>query len=252
MDLYFQKLLSRLLVVTTTAFLLGALPVLELGARPLSLTLRTDSPPDAAASDVSEPSAALPSDAGNAADASLDTSPNYRLRAFDYIRMTMTYENNMVTLSRLDQDGRIIVPFLGTVEVAGMSIFEVETELERRYFEGDFFQKPDVSIDVIQYADRRVKVLGSITSPGLYNFPHEKDMTLSSVVSRAGGVGPVGDPRKISLIRTLPSGGRVTTRYDLRDIVQRGKEDPVLMSGDIIFVPEDPFLVHYGGATGER
>ncbi len=217
-----------------------------LTAAPLGQSISLAPPPAAQASDSN--ATVAPLEGENFAE-----SPNYRLRPFDLINLGMHLEPNVRGSARVDQDGNVLIPLLGPVQVAGMTLHQAERTLERRYVQGDFFQNPQVGLSILEYAPRRVHLLGQIARPGFVLFPIEDDLTLSQAISQAGGIGPIGDRRRIRITRTFEGGGRATMSYNLSRILSRSEVgDPLLEPGDVIYVPEDPFLARYGSVGGGR
>ncbi|MGF1449847.1 MAG: polysaccharide biosynthesis/export family protein [Opitutales bacterium] len=208
----------------------------------------------------SDVATSLPVPAGNAAaktpapaGENLAESPNYRLRPFDLILLSMHLEPSVATEARIDQEGNMLVPLLGPVSIAGITLHQAERELEQRFIEGDFFQDPKVTLNILEYSPRRAHILGQVNNAGFILFPNEGELTLSQAISQSGGIGPVGDRRKVRITRTFDNGGRATMTHNLSRILTRaGTEDPLIEPGDVIFVPEDPFLVRYGSVGDGR
>jgi polysaccharide export outer membrane protein len=161
--------------------------------------------------------------------------------------MQVHLEPDLATQARITKSGSIVLPLLGEVKVAGISLHEAEYKIERLYYERDFLQSPQVSLRILQYSPRQVQVLGMVNVPGPVPFPEEEDMTLSEALSMAGGINRIGNARKIRLTRSFPGGGRATARYNLNAILGDPQvEDIQLKPGDIIYVPEDPLGAYYG------
>ena len=89
---------------------------------------------------------------------------------------------------------------------------------------------------------RRVYVLGSVGTQG--GIPlDERDLTVTKVLALAGGLSRVAAANSVRLIRRGPDGTRRVYSVPVADIISSGdlSRDPVLLPGDIIWVPEGFF-----------
>lgn len=86
--------------------------------------------------------------------------------------------------------------------------------------------------------DRVITINGAVTYPGSYPLP-PKSVRLSDVVSYAGGLNALADKRYATLVRTHGGKGKVGINMD-RALRRKGsnKHDPILMPGDVVFVPQ--------------
>jgi polysaccharide biosynthesis/export protein len=85
---------------------------------------------------------------------------------------------------RIDSDGRVTLPFIGRIKLAGMSVSEAEKELTDEL--SKFLLRPEVALNVVESHSQPVSVFGAVNSPGAYQLEGEK--TLSEILSMAGGL----------------------------------------------------------------
>jgi len=78
--------------------------------------------------------------------------------------------------------------------------------------------------------------------PGPQPIHAGETLTLTAAILRAGGVNEWADMRKVRFTR-LNKGG-VPLTYNLKTIVEKGSDDPIIRDGDRIFVPK-LFLSRY-------
>jgi polysaccharide export outer membrane protein len=90
---------------------------------------------------------------------------------------------------RVATDGSVSLPFIGSVKVVGLTPREVATDLQGRLSQGGYFNNPQVSVFVKEYATQGVSVLGEVQKPGVY--PLYGARTLFDVISAAQGTTPV-------------------------------------------------------------
>jgi protein involved in polysaccharide export with SLBB domain len=131
---------------------------------------------------------------------------------------------------QVDRSGRIALPRVGTVMVAGVRYADLTDTLTRRV--GQVFRNFQLSVSLGQIRGVRVYVTGHVKRPGVYTVG-----ALSSVVNalmRSGGPAAAGSLRSIELRR----GKDTVTRYDLYDLLLKGDRsaDRVVQNGDVIHV----------------
>jgi protein involved in polysaccharide export with SLBB domain len=130
----------------------------------------------------------------------------------------------------VDRSGRISIPRVGTIMVAGVRYGELTEVISRRV--GQVFRNYQISVSLGQIRSVRVYLTGYVKRPGVYTVSG-----LSSVVNalmRSGGPSSAGSLRAIELRR----GKETVTRYDLYDLLLKGDRsaDRVVQNGDVIHV----------------
>ena len=89
---------------------------------------------------------------------------------------------------RVSATGDVSLPMAGKVKLAGLSTSQAEHAIERSLQEGGFFNDPQVSVFVKEYATQGISVLGQVQHPGIY--PLLGNPTLLDAISAAGGTTP--------------------------------------------------------------
>ncbi|MFL6627898.1 MAG: SLBB domain-containing protein [Vitreoscilla sp.] len=131
---------------------------------------------------------------------------------------------------RVDRAGRISVPRVGTINVAGLRNADLADEITRRV--GQTFRNFRLSVSLGQVRAIRVYVAGYVQHPGSINVSG-----LSSILHalmRAGGPSAAGSFRDIHLRRQ----GKEIAVFDLYDLLLKGNRDtdqPV-QPDDVLFV----------------
>ncbi len=77
---------------------------------------------------------------------------------------------------------------LGNIKIAGLSTQAAEGTVAQGLQAKGFFNDPQVSIFVKEYATAGISVLGEVQKPGIYPLPGKR--TLLDAISAAGGVSP--------------------------------------------------------------
>ncbi len=163
-------------------------------------------------------------------------SETYQIVPLDVLTFKIVGEPDTETSIRVAADGRVTLPYVGTVEVAGLTVSEARQYLYDRY-NADFFVNPQVYLAVTGYKQRRVNVQGMVNQQGFVIFPPEEEVTLLGAIALAGGWSNnrLADRGRVKLVRKLPNGETVEHEIDCTKISQT---DWPLHDGDYIIVPE--------------
>ena len=97
----------------------------------------------------------------------------------------------------LDPEGRIDLPPLGPVRLAGLTLDEARAFLHQEF--ARYLRAPIVTFNVIEARARRVYVYGEVERPGAY--PLDRPLTALQALSLAGAFRPGADRQKVALLR---------------------------------------------------
>ena len=89
---------------------------------------------------------------------------------------------------------------------------------------------------------------GNVIKPGAYSLCGSPRVTLSEVMSLAGGVGQNAAPNKTYIVRAQPDGTKVVEQVDVKKILTSKIADPVVHEDDIIYVSPSPLKAVLRGA----
>lgn len=130
--------------------------------------------------------------------------------------------------ARVDRDGLITLPRIGTIAVGGVRAAELEGRVRQRI--GQLYRNFGLSVTLGQLRSITVFVVGQAANPGPYTLSSQA--SLLAAVSASGGPGPTGSMRRVSLRR----GGQLVGEFDLYDFLVRGDKshDLQLSSGDSV------------------
>jgi protein involved in polysaccharide export with SLBB domain len=136
--------------------------------------------------------------------------------------------NNTV---QIDEQGLISLPFVGSVQAAGMTTAALSQSIRETYLSKKIYTAVDVSVTV---TERYVYVGGEVVRPGRVVWT--PDLTLIKAVQAAGGFTLYAKEGRVSLVRE-----RVAYPIDVPLAQQHPAEDPHLLPGDAIQVPKSAF-----------
>ena len=150
----------------------------------------------------------------------------YPLASGDRLRVIVFGQDQLSNSYAVDGSGRISMPLIGSVPVAGRDPAAVEREIALRLRKG-YLRDPRVSVEVEAF--RPFFVLGEVQSAG--QFPYVEGMTARTAVAIAGGFSARGYQDAADLTRVI-DGEPVTGRVPL---------DTLLRPGDTVTVRERIF-----------
>lgn len=174
-----------------------------------------------------------------------DRQPEYQLGPGDNIRIQV-FQNPELTLeTRVSENGTITYPLIGVVRIGGMTIAAAEQIIAQALGAGNFIERPQVNIALLQNRGNQVSVLGQVTRPG--RFPLETFNTrLSEIVAVAGGIAPSG--ADVAILTGSRAGKPFRKEIDIAGMFLGNKpeEDIVVAGGDVIYVHRMPMFYIYG------
>ena len=111
---------------------------------------------------------------------------DYPLGPGDVIEVNVAGVDEIKYLTeRITGEGALVLPFVGMINVNGMTDKTLRAEIRRR-LETNYVRNPQVSLFVKEFRSRQVAVIGAVQKPGLYNLASSAD-TILSMISQAGG-----------------------------------------------------------------
>lgn len=142
--------------------------------------------------------------------------------------------------TRVSPDGTVQLPALNSVPAQGLSIDELNVEVDERYRR--VVEGIEVTPVLIRRAARFVFVLGEVTNPGQYELTGPT--TAMQSLALAGGWINGGNLREIVVFRRAADWRLMATRLDLRGGVYGKRPIPAdeiwLRDSDIVLVPQTP------------
>jgi polysaccharide biosynthesis/export protein len=185
--------------------------------------------------------------------------PAIRLGSGDVIRVTVfesetgglflpdeagARPGNFVQLptQRVDQNGRITVPFAGNIQAAGRTPAEVERSIRDRLQERAI--EPEISLEIIEQNFSRVSVIGAVREPKVIKL-NEGGLRVLEAISSAGSISGPASSAFVVLQR-----GNQNVKVAYRNITSNSSENIFLAPGDVIEVVEEEKGYFAFGATG--
>jgi protein involved in polysaccharide export with SLBB domain len=164
-----------------------------------------------------------------------ETSPqipsDYLVKPGDELLVTIWGSVDADIRTRVDRNGRITIPRVGPVLVAGVRYADLSATVSQRV--GQVFRNFQISVALGQLRAQRVYVTGFVERPGAYSVGSLS--TVLNALIQAGGPSAAGSLRQVEVLR---AGTRVAS-LDMYEFLLKG-----IRSGDLVLQPDD--VVHVG------
>ncbi len=127
---------------------------------------------------------------------------------------------------RVNEEGKIYLPFIGEVTAAGKTVSELRKEIATALQSGFI---TDASVQV-RFLNFRVTILGEVTLPSAYTIPNER-LTVLEAIGMAGDFTPYAKRNTVLIIRE---------RNDVREFVRINTQDKSLFQSPYFYLqPND-------------
>lgn len=168
---------------------------------------------------------------------------SYLVGAQDVLMITSYDQPDLTGKFTVETDGTFTYPFIGRVQVAGMTLREVEAALKKQLVDRGFFMNPEMTVAVDQYRSQKIYVVGEVRTPGAYML--SGDIRLVEALALAGSTLPTASGEVVivhasdqSVVVEEPTlDPEKGVRVDLRELENGDRAQNVrLRNGDTIFV----------------
>jgi len=131
-------------------------------------------------------------------------------------------------------DGKITVPLVKEVEVAGLTPTQVEQSITERL--SKFIADANVTVVVATISSKKIYIIGAARKEG--PLPYTYGMSVMQALSEAGGVTEYAKRKKIYILRT-ENGREYRLDFNYDDVVkgQSMEQNLLLLPGDTVVVP---------------
>jgi polysaccharide export outer membrane protein len=119
-------------------------------------------------------------------------------------------EDDLRTNGRLNPEGNLSLPLLGSVHLAGLTLTQAASRLTELYGR-DYLVNPRVNVSLLGYAKRRFSILGQVNRPGVIEMPESspEGIDLLEAVALAGGYTRIAAPERITVRRHTANGDQL-------------------------------------------
>ena len=168
---------------------------------------------------------------------SLIMAAEYRVGIGDIIEVSILQPEKITNSVTVSPSGEISVPYIGSIKVKGLTISQIQLDIEHKLAQG-IFRTPVVSVTLIESRSRTFTITGAVNRPG--TLPLIEGTTVLKAVTMAGWFTKFANQDKVKVLR--PRKNRPGYNYLLVNIEKilngEAQADILLQPGDIVVVPE--------------
>jgi polysaccharide export outer membrane protein len=153
-------------------------------------------------------------------------------------------QGGLVRQATVTPEGTIQLPAIQSVPAHGLTLNELQQEIEERYLE-NIGAGVEVTVVLVARAPSFVYVLGEVPNPGQYQL--QKPTSVMQALSMAGGWNHGGNLREIVIFRRTDDWQLMATKLDLRGALHGKCPVPVdeiwIRDSDVLLVPKSNVLL---------
>jgi polysaccharide export outer membrane protein len=148
------------------------------------------------------------------------------------LELSVLDDPDFVGSFRIDQQGNLALPILGTMHVAGKTVSEARGQIRKKLLDDQILKDPQVNLTVLEYTAPEVTIIGEVTSPGKY--PLLAPRKLLDVLALAGGTSLMAAD-EVQITTGGAEAEPVLVRYS-RTTSPKAVEDVIVHPGDTVLV----------------
>lgn len=145
---------------------------------------------------LAAPRAASDPTASSAGDRTHVTPADYVVGSGDVLSLVVWHEKELSTSVMVRPDGKVTVPLVGELQVAGLSPAQVESLVRDRL--STILVNPQVWVSVAEVRSRMVYITGEVARPGAY--PLNNRLDVLQLIAQAGGLTEFAKRKKIRIV----------------------------------------------------
>ncbi len=160
---------------------------------------------------------------------------NYIIGPGDVLKIDVYDHDDLKKTVRVSNNGSIVIPFIGQVQVDGKTIPDVTKEITRLLADG-YIINPQVNIFIEEYRSKKAIILGQIAKPGIVEL--RRATTFLEIISQAGGM--VSDAGDTATIKRITDGKQEIIVVNVQSIMEGGdlSQNILIQDGDTIYIPK--------------
>jgi polysaccharide export outer membrane protein len=171
---------------------------------------------------------------------------DYVVGPHDVLTITSHDDPTLTGRFAVEADRTFTYPLIGRVRAGGLTLREVEGELQRQLVDQGFFKEPQILVAMEKYQSQKIFIVGEVRAPGAYSL--SGDMRLVEALALAGSTLPTAAGEVVvvpagseSMVvnpgRAATAASPDVTRVNLREL-QNGafSQNVALKDGDTVFV----------------
>jgi polysaccharide export outer membrane protein len=164
--------------------------------------------------------------------AGIASSSGYVLGPSDVVHVAVWKEPDLSQTAVVRPDGKISLPLVGEIVLAGSTVPEAQTIVADRL--RSLLTSPQVTITVTEIHSRQVYITGEIGRPGAY--PLAASMNVLQLIASAGGLTEYAHKKAIYILR---ASAKQPIHFNYSNVVRGKSQDQnvQLSPGDTVVIP---------------
>ena len=160
---------------------------------------------------------------------------DYLIQNGDLLKISLPGEESLQAPFQVSRQGNIILPEVGLIEVAGLSLTTI-TPLVRSKLQKVFIDLENLNVYLVK-KQLIISVRGYVVQPGEFTLQH--DASIQRAIYAAGGLRAGAQLDRLQLIRN-----KETTVFNYKKYLDSGDRSllPNLQSMDALFIPASPMI----------
>lgn len=158
---------------------------------------------------------------------------NYLVGSGDILRITVYDNDDLKTIVRVSDSGTIIMPLIGRVKVAEMTISMISDEITKKLADG-YIINPQVNVFIEEFRSKKVVILGHVVKPGLFELSGA--ISFLELISKAGGL--TKEAGSTATIKREIKNKNDIIVIDLVALIEKGdlSQNAKILDGDTIYI----------------
>jgi len=159
----------------------------------------------------------------------------YEIGVDDILAVNVWKEPELSRTLPVRPDGKITLPLLGDVQVAGKTPQTLQQELHDSL--AAFVAVPEVVVIVQEVRSQKFNIVGQVSKPGSY--PLSQPTTVLDAIAEAGGLGIYAKSNSIYVLRIRPDGSSVQLPFHYKQVLKGNNlsQNVKLQPRDTVVVP---------------
>jgi len=145
--------------------------------------------------------------------------------------LTSASDNNDMRGTMIDGDGKLSLPLIGRVKLAGLTQVQASRMLEKKYEK--YVKDPSVNVQVV---NKKVYILGEVKSPQTMTIDRDI-ITLYEAIAQAGGFTDDAQRDNIIILSHNENSKNTIRRVDLLTFKRAVLSNLILKPGDVVYIP---------------
>jgi len=148
------------------------------------------------------------------------------------VSLNVLDDPDLVGSFRIDEQGDLTLPILGTMHVAGKTVPEARVQIQEKLLKDQILRDPQVILTVLEYTPPEVTIIGEVNNPGKY--PMLAPRNLVDVLALAGATTPAAG-NEVQITRGGADAEPLLVHYS-RATNAKAVEDVIVHPGDTVQV----------------